>query len=219
MKRNSRPPVRLRRLGRAVLAAGSFAAAACGRRPEAAAPAAVATPALTATPMPAAPARAADAGYDLRPAERAALDAFLRHHPDLRAATDADHRKAEEDEGVEGLYGVYHPYFLRGDANDDGVLDFVMGFVRRDAERDTPWFSVVVFAGRADGTFEPEAFLERDISLADGDLSVDRDAIVVTPDVSEDLTRRYRWDPVKKRHVFVRDDDTEEPASPPPSRI
>jgi hypothetical protein len=77
---------------------------------------------------------------------------------------------------------------------------------------------VVVFAGKADGGFDAGSFLEREISLADGDLSVDRDAIVVTPDVSEDLTRRYRWDPAKHRHVFVRDDD-EESSSPPSSQI
>jgi len=147
------------------------------------------------------------------------VDEFLRRNPTLRAANDGDHRKEEEGEGVEGLYGIYHPYFVRGDDNDDGLIDFVMAFVRRDSERDTPWFSVVVFDGRPDGTFEPGGFLERDISLADGDLSIDRDAIVVTPDVSEDLTRRYRWDPAKQRHVFVRDDDTEEPASPPASQI
>ena len=158
-----------------------------------------------------------DGGYDLRPAERAAVDEFLRAHSDLRVATDSDHRRSDDD-GIDGLYGVYHPYFVRGDANDDGVLDFVIAFVRRDSDRDTPWFSVVVFAGKPDGGFDAGGFLEREISLADGDLSLDRDAIVVTPDVSEDLTRRYRWDPAKRRHVFVRDDD-EESSSPPSSQI
>jgi len=189
-------------------------AASCARRSEA----------RTAAPTPvpesatkAAPARAGDAGYDLRPAEQTAVDAFLREHPDLRVARDGDHR-ASDDDGVAGLYGVYHPYFVRGDDNDDGILDFVLAFVRRDSDRDTPWFSVVVFAGRADGTFAPGAFLERDISLADGDLTVDRDAIVVTPDVAEDATRRYRWDAGKQRHVYVRDED-EDSASPPASQI
>ena len=75
-----------------------------------------------------------------------------------------------------------------------------------------------MFSGRADGGFSPGAILERDISLADGDLSVDRDSIVVTPDVSEDAARRYRWDPVKHRHVFLRD-LPEEPVLPPPAQI
>ena len=210
---------RLRRAAVLCLVAAGLGPAACSRKPGRSASPPAATPSLTAAPSPPAPARADDADYDLRPAERAALEDFLRRNPTLRAAADADHRKAEEGDGVEGLYGIYHPYFVRGDGNDDGVLDFVMAFVRRDSDRDTPWFSVVVFAGRPDGTFAPEAFLERDISLADGDLSIDRDAIVVTPDVSEDLARRYRWDPVKQRHVFVRDDETEEPASPPSSKI
>ena len=88
----------------------------------------------------------------------------------------------------------------------------MLGFVRRDSDRDTPWFSVVVFAGQTRRRLStPGGFLERDISLADGDISLDRDAIVVTPDVSDDLSRRYRWDPAKQRHVFVRDDASEEP--------
>jgi hypothetical protein len=205
-------------VGALALGAG-LAAASCARRGEARREAASATPvpAAPSAATPAAPARAADGGYDLRPAERAALDEFLRSHPDLRVAADADHRHSDDD-GIDGLYGVYHPYFVRGDANDDGILDFVVAFVRRDSDRDTPWFSVVVFAGRPDGGFDAGAFLEREISLADGDLSVDRDAIVVTPDVSEDLTRRYRWDPAKHRHVFVRDDDEATP-SPPSSQI
>lgn len=194
-----------------------LAGTACARRSEAhAREAATPVPGPAATPV--APARAGDAGYELRPAERSAVDAFLRQHPDLRVAADEDHRGSEDD-GVVGLYGVYHPYFVRGDDNDDGILDFVLAFVRRDSDRDTPWFSVVVFAGKPDGSYAPGVFLERDISLADGDLSVDRDAIVVTPDVSEDAARRYRWDPAKQRHVYVRDDGAEEPASPAPSQI
>ncbi len=189
--------------------------AGCARRSEARA--AAPPTAVPDSATKAAPARAGDAGYDLRPAEQTAVDRFLREHPDLRVARDGDHR-ASDDGGVAGLYGVYHPYFVRGDDNDDGILDFVLAFVRRDSDRDTPWFSVVVFAGKPDGTFAPGAFLERDISLADGDLDVDRDAIVVTPDVAEDAARRYRWDAGKQRHVFVRDED-EDSASPPASQI
>jgi len=186
----------------------------CARRAENRVTPAAATPVPAAQSVTApAPAHAADGGYDLRPAERAVVDEFLRGHPDLRVATDADHRPSDDD-GIDGLYGVYHPYFVRGDANDDGILDFVIGFVRRDSDHDTPWFSVVVFEGKPDGGFDAGGFLEREISLADGDLSLDRDAIVVTPDVSEDLTRRYRWDPAKHRHVFVRDDDEATPSTP-----
>ncbi len=115
------------------------------------------------------------------------------------------------------LYGVYHPYFVRGDANDDGVLDFLLAFVRRDSDDDAPWFSVAVFSGRSDGSFAEAVFLERDISLADGDLSLDRDAIVITPDTADEATRRYRWDPSRRRHVFVRDTE-EEPDTLPPAQ-
>lgn len=165
-----------------------------------------------------APARAEATGYTFRPTEQQAVDGFLGRHRDLRVATDGDRRSAEEDEGgpVGSLYGVYHPYFVRGDVNDDGVLDFVLGFVRRDSDRETPWFSVVVFTGRDRAgrpDFGAETFLERDISLADGDLAIDRDAILITPDLSEDSTRRYRWDPARRSYIFVR--EGEEAPEPP----
>jgi hypothetical protein len=149
--------------------------------------------------------------YGLRPVEKAAVEAFLAAHTDLRMALDADARSP--DASLLHLYGVYHPYFVRGDVNDDGVLDFVMAFVRRDSPSGTPWFSVVVFAGREKGGYETGTFLERDISLADGDISVDRDAIVITPDTEDDPNRRYRWDAVHRQFRFVNDD--EEPSETP----
>lgn len=130
-------------------------------------------------------------------------------------ATDDDRRESESDD-VKGLYGVYHPYFLRGDVNDDGVLDFVLAFVRRDSDRDSPWFTVVVFSGKEPSGFASGSVLERDVSLADGDLSVDRDSIVITPDLDDEETvRRYRWDPIRRSHVFVRDDPEEDDAREP----
>jgi hypothetical protein len=159
------------------------------------------------------PATIPDPGYPFRREERAAVDAFLRANPGFRAATDADRRGSESND-FRKLYGVYHPYFLRGDVNDDGILDFVLAFVRRDSDPDSPWFSIVVFAGKEHGGFAPGTFLERDVSLADGDLSVDRDSIVITPNTDEeDSTRRYRWDPVRHAYVFVRDQTEDEPAS------
>jgi hypothetical protein len=155
------------------------------------------------------PASASSAGYDFHPGEKAAVEAFLRQNPDLRLAADDDRRPPDGGDDMNSLYGVYHPYFVRGDVNDDGLLDFVLAFVRRDSDRDSPWFSIVVFSGRGDGGFTPGVFLERDVSLADGDLSLDRDAIVITPDTSDEMTRRYRWDPSRHRHVFVRDQDEE----------
>jgi hypothetical protein len=166
---------------------------------------ATAGPELAARP----PAVPGWAGYSFRPGEKAAVDAFLRSNRDLRIATDGDRHETESDD-VKKLYGVYHPYFLRGDVNDDGVLDFVLAFVRRDSDRDSPWFSVLVFEGKDANGFGPGAFLERDVSLADGDLSVDRDAIVITPDLDDDENaRRYRWDPIKHAYVFVHDDPEE----------
>lgn len=151
------------------------------------------------------------------PAEKAAVEDFLRGNPHLRAATDADRLPSlEQDSDVRSLYGVYHPFFVRGDLNDDGILDFVLGFVRRDSSAG-PWFSVVVFMGREHSAggpaFGPGMFLERDISLARGDLSIDRDAIVITPDLEDDTVRRYRWDPARRSYIFVPEDagDVETP--------
>jgi hypothetical protein len=204
------PPLAAVLLGTAASIATLEGAWACRRVPEPADPPPAAASVREATP----PAPLEDASYGLRAPEKAAVSAFLRAHTDLRAATDDDRRLSVEGQDVASLYGVYHPYFVRGDANDDGILDFVLAFVRRDSDEESPWFSVAVFAGQARGGFAPGVFLERDISLADGDISLDRDAVIVTPDVSNDDARRYRWDPERGRHVYV-NDAPEEPPSPP----
>ena len=175
----------------------------------------------TREPAPLPAARAEGNEYPFTPAEKAAVDEFLRRHPDLRVATDEDRRESRDGGAeVRRLYGVYHPFFVRGDVNDDGVLDFVAAFVRRDSSRDSPWFSVVVFTGRGGlrpPSFAEGAFLERDVSLARGDLSIDRDAVLITPDLADEAVRRYRWDPLRRSYVFVRD-DADEDDTPIPSR-
>lgn len=175
-------------------------------------------PAQLARPTPPrAAARAVSSGYLFTPAETAAVDDFLRRHPNLRVATDADRRPGTDgDADLKSLYGIYHAYFVRGDVNDDGVLDFVLAFVRRDLGRGTPWFSIVAFTGRpgAGGAaeFSSGTFLERDVTLARGDLSVDRDSVVITPDLDSETVRRYRWDPATHVFVFVRGDSEESEA-------
>jgi hypothetical protein len=161
---------------------------------------------------PQSPARVEGSGYLFTPAEKAAVDDFLGRHADLRVATDSDRRGTKGGDGdVRGLYGVYHPYFVRGDVNDDGILDFVLAFVHRGSGRATPWFSIVVFTGRGrDAGYNPGTFLERNVSLARGDLSIDRDAVLITPDLSDEAVRRYRWDPVHRSYVFVRDGEEED---------
>ncbi len=160
-----------------------------------------------AGPRPAASAESND--YVFTAQEKTAIEEFLRRHSDLRVATDQDRRGNRSGDGdVRGLYGIYHPYFVRGDLNDDGILDFVLAFVHRNRDRSASWFSVVVFTGLGgDKGFAPGSFLEREISLARGDLSIDRDAVLVTPDLSDDAVRRYRWDPVHRSYVFVRDEE------------
>lgn len=200
--------VSLQKTGAIVLAA--VAAATCVacrqvRKPEPEA-------ALGTPPAGRPPATIATESYGFGPAEKAAVEAFLKSHADLRLSTDGDARTP--DAGLTRLYGVYHPFFVRGDVNDDGLLDFVTAFVRRDSPAGAPWFSVVVFTGRAGGLFDAGTLLERDVSLADGDLSVDRDSIVITPDTGDDPNRRYRWDAGRKHFAFVNDGD--EPADLPP---
>ncbi len=162
-------------------------------------------------PTPATPAATIPQRLGLRPAEQRAVEAFLARHTELRPPGDGDRRETSGEGDMRHLYGVYNPYFVRGDLNDDGILDFVMAFVRRDSSPSTPWFSIAVFPGKEDaaggGSFGPETFLERDITLATGDLSIDRDAVVITPDLDDDTTRRYRWDPARRSYVFVRDDE------------
>ncbi len=207
-------------LGVSVLVLVGAAALSCGRAT--ARQARNAPPAAEEAPRPAQlpAARADSAGYPFTPAEKAAVDGFLRLHTELRLARDEDRQDSGDgDSDVRRLYGVYHPYFVRGDLNDDGVLDFVAAFVRRDSGPDTPWFSVVVFTGKkGEGSgFNAGSFIERDVSLARGDLSIDRDAVLITPDLSDEAVRRYRWDPLHHSYVFVRD-DTDEDDSPIPTR-
>jgi hypothetical protein len=193
----------------ALLFGAALVSGLAGCRKHSAAPRVV-SPGMAARP----PALPAWSGYSFRPGEKEAVDGFLHSNRDLRVATDEDRHETESDD-VKKFYGIYHPYFLRGDVNDDGVLDFVLAFVRRDSDGDSPWFSVVVFAGKEAAGFAPGAFLERDVSLADGDLSVDRDSIVITPDLDEEEnTRRYRWDPIKHSYVFVRDDSEDDERAP-----
>jgi len=207
-------------------AAALILAAACRKAPgpaaaAAAAPASPGSEEAVVQPAQSAPSLADAAGYPFRPAEKKAVEEFLRRHPELRLAKDSDREESGEGDGdLRKLYGVYHPYFVRGDVNDDGILDFVLAFVRRDSSRDTPWFSVVVFTGkndRGEPGFSAGSFIERDVSLARGDLSVDRDAVLITPDLNDENVRRYRWDPMRRSYIFVRD-DTDEPDTPVPSR-
>jgi hypothetical protein len=196
----------------------SLAAPGCRRAASEPHPEARSSSAAPSPPPPqAAPAKSSSTGYSLTPAETAAVDDFLRRHTTLRPATDGDRRPGSEgDSDLKNIYGVYHPYFVRGDVNDDGVLDFVMAFVRRDSDRSPRWFSIAVFSGTpAPGgrAFSEGTFLERDVSLGRGDLSIDRDSIIITPDLDEDAVRRYRWDAARRTFVFVR--DSEDESDPP----
>lgn len=126
----------------------------------------------------------------------------------LRAALDGDATDTDEHRDLDAVYGTYHPFFARGDLDGDARLDFVQVFL--ETGRSGPWFHVAAFFGRPDGTFEKPVWVERAISLADGDVTVERNLVVVTPDLAADPSRRWRWEP--SEHVFVDPDAEPRPA-------
>lgn len=118
----------------------------------------------------------------------------------LRPATDEDAEESAGREDLRSLYGDYRPYFVRGDLDGDGRIDFAQAFVRRDGPE--PLFDVAVFFGTGAG-FAPPVWVERGVALSTGDLSVDRSVLVVTDDVEQDASRRFRWDAAGRRFVDV----------------
>jgi hypothetical protein len=138
------------------------------------------------------------------PAENRAIAAALaalereKGCPALRVAEDDDATPSEERSDLADLYGTYHPYFVRGDLNGDGRPDFAQGFVDKGPGG---WFHVAVFLGTPDGGFEAPIWVERGVSLAAGDLSLERTLLIVVPDLSLDESRRWRWDGVERRFV------------------
>lgn len=128
----------------------------------------------------------------------------------LRPAVDADATDSDEHLDLESVYGDYHPFFARGDLDGDGRLDFVQAFV--ETGRSGAWFHVAAFFGKPDGTFEGPVWVERSISLADGDVSVERTLVIVTPDLAADTARRWRWEPAERAFV-----DADAEAQPRPT--
>jgi hypothetical protein len=148
------------------------------------------------------------------PAERRAIDSAIDDASagapklTLRVAADTDASNTDEHQDLDAVYGVYHPYFTRGDLDGDGRLDFVQAFVEKG--RSGLWFHVAVFFGKPDGTFEKPVWVEKAISLADGDVTVERSLVVITPDLAGDASRRWRWEPGER--VFVDPDKEPRPA-------
>lgn len=127
--------------------------------------------------------------------------AVLAHVPrGSRPAKDEDAERSPDRDDIARLCGgEYHPYFVRGDLDGDGNLDFAQAFVReRSGER---LFDVAVFFGATAEGFRRPVLVETGLDLAGGDLSIDRTLLVVTPDLTGDEVIRYRWDPVRCRFV------------------
>lgn len=130
----------------------------------------------------------------------AALDAWVKGNegPALRAADDDDAAPSPERGDLADLYATYHPFFVRGDLNGDGFIDFAQAFVEKGAGG---WFHVAVFLGKPDGGFEAPIWVERAVSLAAGDLSMERTLLIVVPDLGLDEARRWRWDGIEQRFL------------------
>ncbi len=173
--------------------------------------AAIAAAALLLTKRAARPAKAAPPAADTRglgasgrtKAEQLAVDealaAFRKEGLLLRAAEDGDAAESGERQDLEDVYGSYHPFFVRGDLDGDGRLDFAQAFVEKGSGG--PWFHVAVFFGTGDGAFQKPVWVERAISLAAGDLTIERSLLIVTPDLGLDPARRWRWEAGEKRFV------------------
>lgn len=131
-------------------------------------------------------------------AERRAIARALGTLPHgARVAADGDGTDTEPRRDMENVYAGYHPYFVRGDLDGDGLLDFAQAFATPHGGQ--VWFDVAVFFGLPGGGFSEPVWVEKGISLADGDLAIDRSLVVVTPDLSRDETRRWRWEPEERR--------------------
>jgi hypothetical protein len=118
----------------------------------------------------------------------------------LRPATDEDAADSETRDDLRDLYGDYRPYFVRGDFDADGRLDFAQAFLRREGPE--PLFDVAVFFGTSEG-FSPPLWVERGLLLSGGDLTIDRSVLIVTEDVERDVSRRLRWVPAERRFIDV----------------
>jgi hypothetical protein len=184
--------------------------------------AAIAAAALLLTKRPARPGRATQPQADARglgasgrtKAERLAVEealaAFSKEGLLLRAAEDGDAAESDERRDLEDVYGSYHPFFVRGDLDGDGRLDFAQAFVEKGSSG--VWFHVAVFFGTGDGTFQKPLWVERAISLSAGDLTIERSLLIVTPDLALDPTRRWRWEPAEKRFVDADEASRRDPA-------
>lgn len=159
-------------------------------------------PVRAAAPAPLADTRGLDASGRTK-AERLAVDealeVFGKEGLSLRVAEDGDAAESGERRDLEEVYRVYHAFFVRGDLDGDGKLDFAQAFVEKG--NGGPWFHVAVFFGTGDGAFRKPLWVERAISLAAGDVTIERSLLIVTPDLELDPSRRWRWEAGEKRFV------------------
>jgi hypothetical protein len=114
------------------------------------------------------------------------------HRAGFRPAEDADALKSDSRDELEDVYVTYHPYFVRGDLDGDGRLDFAQAYAYKVGG--DMRFDVAVFFGNEEGTFTGPVFVQRGLDLAAGDLAIERTVLIVTPDLSQDDVHRWRYD-------------------------
>ncbi|HKC24732.1 MAG TPA: hypothetical protein VKF32_08305 [Thermoanaerobaculia bacterium] len=119
------------------------------------------------------------------------------HRAGFRPAEDVDALESDSRDELEDVYVTYHPYFVRGDLDGDGRLDFAQAYVYKVGGETR--FDVAVFFGNEEGTFTGPIVVERGLDLAGGDLAIERTVLIVTPDLSEDDVHRWRYDPRDQR--------------------
>jgi hypothetical protein len=109
-------------------------------------------------------------GHTLTAPEQKILEAWLREHPNYRAATDADCHCADDIQqmkaGYEGNWTPipdYHPYVATGDFNGDGASDFAAVVI--DHSKSTKNFTLLVFNGPLGSKPASPAFIEPGLDL------------------------------------------------------
>jgi hypothetical protein len=158
----------------------------------------------------------------LHPAEKAAVEEFLRLHEDLRAGGRRRSPGFPREPRPPSLRRL-SPYFVRG--RSETTTDFRARFRGRvhppgPVPRHTLVLRRGLFTGttvRTGGVFRPAPSSRRTSTLARGDLSVDRDAVLNHAGPRGRSRPALPVGSLRRAYMFVRDDDEEED-TPIPSR-
>ncbi len=109
-------------------------------------------------------------GHVLSPDQAKVLGAWLKSHPDFRAATDADCGCDDDIAKIRTGYGGlwkpvsdYHPYTATGDFNGDGEMDFAIVVVSQHNIHDR--YALIIFNGPCQAGGPHPSFFKRGLDL------------------------------------------------------